>query len=260
MSSDRLAALAREVLPWVQEAGAVAHSYFVHRELSIELKGDGSPVTRADKETEEHLRRRLAGLGDTFGIVGEEFGNERTNRDQVWVIDPIDGTRAFTRGLPYWSLLLALMEKGQPVLGFLYAPALDTMATAWKGGGTTINGLAAQVSKVERYREAFVTFGSLEILERQPWADRTLSLMSSCWTCRSYGDAPSYLELMRGRCDAVIEPEGNLWDFAALKILVEEAGGKFTDIKGNDTADGGSVLATNGLLHDEILEKLHGAR
>lgn len=260
MTTEQLAALAREVLPWVQEAGAVAHAYYIHRSLSIEVKGDGSPVTKADKETEETLRRRLQSLGSRFGIVGEEFGNEGTDRDQVWVIDPIDGTRAFTRGLPYWSLLLALMEKGQPVLGIQYSPALDSMATAWKGGGTTINGRVVRVSRVETYREAFVTFGSLEILERQPWADRALSLMSTCWTCRSYGDAPSYLELMSGRCDAVIEPEGNLWDFAALKILVEESGGKFTDIRGNDTADGGSVLATNGLIHDEILKKLHGPR
>lgn len=258
MSSDRLAALAREVLPWVQEAGAVAHSYFIHRELSIEVKGDGSPVTKADKETEEHLRRRLAALGPSYGIVGEEHGAEGRDRDRVWIIDPIDGTRAFTRGLPYWSLLLALMEEGQPVLGFQYSPALDSMSTAWKGGGTTINGHVVRVSKVEKYRDAFVTFGSLEVLERQPWAPRVLNMMSTCWTCRSYGDAPSYLELMRGKCDAVIEPEGNLWDFAALKILVEEAGGKFTDIHGKDTADGGSVLATNGLMHDEILEKLHG--
>jgi histidinol-phosphatase len=101
--------------------------------------------------------------------------------------------------------------------------------------------------------------GSLEVLQRQPWAQRALRLMSSTWTCRSYGDATAFLELLRGRCDAVLEPEGHLWDFAALKILVEQAGGRFTTVLGQDTAAGGSSLATNGLLHDEILRWIRGA-
>ena len=136
MTPHELGELATKVLPAVQEAGAVAYAHFCRPEFGVETKADGSPVTRADRETEERLRSRLAFLGDAFGFIGEEFGQERADRDLVWVIDPIDGTRAFTRGLPQWALLLALLQHGQPVMGFLFAPALDVLACAWKGGGS----------------------------------------------------------------------------------------------------------------------------
>ena len=259
MSPSELSELAQQVLPLVQEAGGIAHAYFCSQELRIDTKPDGSPVTQADQETEERLRLRLAALGNSWGMIGEEYGEEGTDREFVWVIDPIDGTRAFTRGLPYWALLLALLHRGQPVLGFLLAPALGVLATAWKGGGTWVNGLPVRVSAVDSLGQSLVTIGSLEVLERQPWAKRALGLISATWTCRSFGDSTSYLDLLRGRCDAVIEPEANLWDLAPLKILVEEAGGRFTNLLGEDTAAGGSALATNGRLHDEILRWIRGA-
>lgn len=258
VSPSELRELAKEVLPLVQEAGGIAHSYFCSQELGIDTKADGSPVTQADRETEERLRVRLSALGNSFGIIGEEFGEEGADRDFVWVIDPIDGTRAFTRGLPHWALLLALLHRGDPVMGFLLAPALGVLASGWKGGGTFVNGLPVRVSTVQSLGQSFITIGSLEVLSRQPWGKHALSLMSSTWACRSYGDSTSYLELIRGRCDAVIEPEASLWDLAALKILVEEAGGRFTNLQGQDTAAGGSALATNGRLHDEILRWIHG--
>ena len=161
MSPSELRELAKRVLPLVQEAGGIAHSYFCSQELRIDTKADGSPVTRADRETEERLRLRLAALGNSFGMIGEEFGEEGTDRDFVWVIDPIDGTRAFTRGLPYWALLLALLQRNQPVMGFLLAPALGVLASAWKGGGTSVNGLPVRVSSVESLRQSFITIGSL---------------------------------------------------------------------------------------------------
>jgi histidinol-phosphatase len=258
VSPNALRELAQQVLPLVYEAGGIAHAYFCSQELGIDTKADGSPVTQADKETEERLRLRLSALGNSFGIIGEEFGEEGADREYVWVIDPIDGTRAFTRGLPYWALLLGLLHRDQPVMGFLLAPALGVLASGWKGGGTSVNGLPVRVSTVESLGQSFVTIGSLEVLERQPWGNRVLGLMNATWTCRSYGDSTSYLELLRGRCDAVIEPEANLWDLAALKILVEEAGGRFTDLQGRDTAAGGSALATNGRLHGDILRWIRG--
>jgi histidinol-phosphatase len=258
VSPSELSELAKEVLPLVQEAGGIAHSYFCSQTLRIDTKGDGSPVTQADRETEERLRLRLAALGNSFGMIGEEFGEEGADREFVWVIDPIDGTRAFTRGLPCWALLLALLHRGQPVMGFLLGPALGVLASAWKGGGTFINGLPVRVSRVASLRQSLISMGSLEVLDRQPWRKHALGLMGATWHCRSHGESTGYLELMRGRCDAVIEPEASLWDLAALKILVEEAGGKFTSLQGQDTAAGGSALATNGLLHDEILRGLRG--
>ena len=171
MSPSELRELAQEVLPLVHEAGGIAHAYFCSQELGIDTKADGSPVTQADKETEERLRLRLAALGNSFGIIGEEFGEEGADREYVWVIDPIDGTRAFTRGLPYWALLLGLLHRDQPVMGFLLAPALDVLASGWKGGGTFVNGLPVRVSTVESLGQSFVTIGSLEVLERQPWGE-----------------------------------------------------------------------------------------
>ena len=253
MTPEQLAELAKRALPAVQEAGGIAYAHFCRSGFRIETKSDGSPVTQADRETEECLRHRLALLGDGFGFIGEEFGEERVDRDLVWVIDPIDGTRAFTRGLPQWAVLLALLQRGQPLIGFLFAPALDVLAWAWQGGGTSVNGVPVKVSSVESLNRSLISVGSLETVERQPWAKRALRLMSSTWHCRSHGESTFYLELMRGRCDAVVEPEASLWDLAALKILVEEAGGRFTDLRGRDTAAGGSALATNGRLHAEIL-------
>jgi histidinol-phosphatase len=258
LSPNELSELAKRVLPLVQEAGGIAHAHFCNPVLRIDTKPDGSPVTQADKETEERLRFRLAALGNSFGMIGEEFGEEGAEQEFVWVVDPIDGTRAFTRGLPHWALLLALLERNQPVLGFLLAPALGVLAWAWKGGGTFVNGLPVRVSKVASLRQSLISVGSLEMLARQPWAKHAVGLMGATWHCRSHGESSFYLELMRGRCDAVIEPEASLWDLAALKILVQEAGGRFTDLQGRDTAAGGSALATNGLLHDEILRRLRG--
>ena len=259
MSPSELGELARKVLPLVQEAGGLAHAYFCSQDLRIDTKADGSPVTQADRETEERLRLRLAALDQSCGMIGEEFGADGADREFVWVIDPIDGTRAFTRGLPDWALLLALLHRDQPVLGFLLAPALGVLATAWKGGGTSINGLPVRVSAVDSLRQSLVTIGSLEVLQRQPWGKCAVGLMGATWHCRSHGESTAYLELMRGRCDAVIEPEASLWDLAALKVLVEEAGGRFTNLLGEDTAAGGSALATNGHLHDDILRWIRGA-
>jgi histidinol-phosphatase len=173
-----------------------------------------------------------------------------------WIVDPIDGTRKFVRGIPIFATLLALEIDGEIVVGVASAPLMADRGRRWwaaKGLGAYSEGRLLDVSKVARLEEAHVLHGGVEGWVRGGWGQRLLDLSTRCWGTAGYGDFWSHLLVAEGAADAALEPEAAVWDVAALKLIVEEAGGRFTDFAGNDSAYGGNGVSTNGLIHDAIL-------
>jgi histidinol-phosphatase len=231
-------------------------------DLEVKAKPDLSPVTDADLATEESLRNVLKRARPRDAMLGEEFGRTGVGQ-RCWVIDPIDGTKNFVRGVPVWATLIALMADGEVTVGVVSAPALARRwwgardGGAWTGRSLT-KATACQVSAISRLQDASMSFSDLDGWEQAGQLDRFVGLTRSVWRTRAYGDFWSHVLVAEGAVDVSAEPEVTLWDLAALQIIVQEAGGIFTDLAGRAAPDGGSVVCTNGLLHDEVLERLAG--
>ena len=231
-------------------AGAVALQYF-RTALQVERKLDRSPVTVADREAEQ---RAVAVLREAFpdhGILGEEFG-EQGGTGARWIIDPIDGTKSFIRGIPYFATLIALEEEGEITTGAVYAPALDDLLYARKGCGAFDARGPLRVSSVDSVSHSMLVFGGASALRSRGYWPAYGRLVDHSSRQRSYGDYFGYTFVARGQAEAMIDVDLKPWDLAALKIIIEEAGGRFTDFQGQPTAFGGSAIASNGLVHDEI--------
>lgn len=236
---------------------ALTMSRFLADDLVVEAKPDLTPVSDADRRAEEMIRDQLARTRPRDAIVGEEYGATGHSSRQ-WIIDPIDGTKNFVRGVPVWATLIALVEDGQPVVSVVSAPALQRRWWAMKGGGAQTGrsfskGRNLRVSQVAQVSDASLSYSSLG-----GWAQRGslrgfLGLSEECWRTRAYGDFYSYMLVAEGAVDIACEPELSLHDMAALVPIVTEAGGRFTDLEGTDGPFGDSALATNGLLHDDVL-------
>jgi histidinol-phosphatase len=232
-------------------------------DLAVQAKPDLSPVTDADLATEESLRNVLQRARPRDAMLGEEYG--RTGYGQrCWVIDPIDGTKNFVRGVPVWATLIALMASRQVTVGVVSAPALGRRWWAAKDGGawtgkSLTKAAACRVSEVSRLADASLSYSGLSSWERSGQLDRFVELAKTVWRTRAYGDFWSHVLVAEGAVDIAAESEVSLWDLAAVQIIVQEAGGVFTDLEGNVTPDGGSALCTNGLLHDDVLALLSGA-
>ncbi|MGV0635535.1 histidinol-phosphatase [Mycolicibacillus trivialis] len=234
---------------------------FGAQDLRVDTKPDLTPVTDADRAVEEALRDELARERPDDAVLGEEFGGTVEFAGRQWVIDPIDGTKNFVRGVPVWATLIALLGDGVPTVGVVSAPALGRRWWAATGSGAhTAVGTGAPrritVSAVTELSAASLAFSSLS-----GWADRGirdhfLALTDAVWRVRGYGDFWSYCLLAEGAVDIAAEPEVSLWDLAALDVLVREAGGTFTDLAGGAGPHGGSAVATNGPLHDRVLDQL----
>ena len=233
-------------------------SRFLAADLVVESKPDLTPVSDADRAVESLVRDRLAAARPGDAVIGEEYG-ATGDAARRWIVDPIDGTKNFVRGAPVWATLLALQVDEQIVVGVVSAPALGRRWWAARGDGawTSAPGIQTrrcQVSKVASLDDAFLSYSSIP-----GWGERQrdlLALASEAWRTRAFGDFWSHMLVAEGAVDASFEPEVSLWDLAALQPIVEEAGGRFSDLSGVDRADGGSVLCTNGRLHDEILAVL----
>jgi histidinol-phosphatase len=241
------------------EADALTLDRFGAQDLHVETKPDLTPVTDADKSAEELLRGLLIANRPDDAILGEEFGGTAVFQGRQWVLDPIDGTKNFVRGVPVWSTLIALLDDGVPTVGVVSAPALARRwwASAGEGAFTSFNGVTRRisVSGVSELDSASLSFSDLTT----GWDDRRdrfVELTDAVWRVRGYGDFWSYCLLAEGAVDVVAEPEVKLWDLAPLDILVREAGGRFTNIDGAPGPHGGSAIATNGHLHDEVLGRL----
>nr|AET51869.1 inositol-phosphate phosphatase [Marinactinospora thermotolerans] len=221
-------------------------------DLQVRDKPDRSPVTEVDTAVEEALRRMLARACPADGIIGEEYGGE--NRPgRVWVIDPVDGTKNFLRGNPVWATLIALVEDGVPTLGMVSAPALQRRWWAARGRGawTLDRGRVGRVrvSGVTRLADAYLSTTSLGTWTRFHSRAAYLRLVDACWENRAFGDFWQHCLVAEGVVDLAAEPIVGFWDIAALKVLVEEAGGDFTDLSGRRDAGITSVLASNGRVH-----------
>lgn len=239
-----------------QAAAEVIRSLY-QKNLAVTTKADASPVTEADVRAEEAIKRVLGERFPTYGFYGEETGQHSMGAENVWLVDPIDGTKSFVRECPFFSTQIALMRGGKLVLGVSSAPAYGELAWAEVGGGAYLNDKAIHVSAVTALAGAIVSTGNLKTLARSAQWPRFGELIGRISRIRGYGDFVHYHLLARGSLDVVIESDVNILDIAALTVIVREAGGQFTDLSGGEVGLGTTtVLATNGALHAGILAAL----
>lgn len=223
--------------------------------VSVERKPDRSAVTIADREAEKLLRRLIEQRYPDHAVIGEEFGTDNRQARHRWILDPIDGTNSFIRGVPFYGVLVALEIAGDPVVGVAYFPGVDEMVSAGRGLGCRWNGRAARVSGVTSLREACVAYTDARAVTSRLGEGWT-QLMRDTALERGWGDCYGHCLVATGRADIMLDPRMNPWDCAALIPIVQEAGGRFTDWKGHVTIDGGDAVSTNGTLHDEVLARL----
>ncbi|MFE9647867.1 histidinol-phosphatase [Streptomyces sp. NPDC006365] len=246
-------------------ADAATMDRFKALDLKVETKPDLTPVSEADKAAEELIRGHLQRARPRDAVLGEEYGVEGTG-PRRWVIDPIDGTKNYVRGVPVWATLIALMEASeggyQPVVGVVSAPALGRRWWAAKGHGafsgrSLTSATRLHVSRVSRMSDASFAYSSLGGWEERSLLDGFLDLTREVWRTRAYGDFWPYMMVAEGSVDICAEPELSLWDMAANAIIVTEAGGSFTGLDGRPGPHSGNAAASNGLLHDELLGYLN---
>ncbi len=260
-SKDHMTADLALALALADRADALTRARFGALDLRVETKPDLTPVTDADRTVESELRETLGRERPGDSIEGEEFGGTTTFTGRQWIIDPIDATKNFVRGVPVWATLIALLEDGVPTVGVVSAPALHRRWWAGRGQGAfaAVDGAEPRrlsVSAVADLGSASLSFSSLSGWAQRGMRDRFVDLTDAVWRVRGYGDFLSYCLLAEGAVDIAAEPEVSVWDLAALDILVREAGGQFTGLDGANGPHGGSAVATNGLLHHEVLGRL----
>lgn len=254
---DAIAELAL-ALELADAADAATMDRFRALDLVVETKPDFTPVSEADLWVEELLRDRISFARPSHGILGEEFGGEGDQRTR-WILDPIDATKNYVRGVPVWATLIALEDDGVLQVGVVSAPALQRRWWAARGRGAFVNGDAMHVSSVSTMSDAHLAYDDVASFESCGRGEQFLALTRRCWRTRGFGDFWSHMLVAEGAVDVAIEPEGlKVWDLAPLQVIVEEAGGRFTDLAGDARADGGSGVSSNGHLHDEVLAALRG--
>lgn len=236
-------------------------SRFQALDLEVSTKPDFTPVSDADRSTEELIRTQLSRARPRDSVLGEEYGITGSG-PRRWVIDPIDGTKNFVRGVPVWATLISLLDEGEPVLGVVSAPALKRRWWAMKDGGAfTGRSLAQatriQTSQVSSLHDASLSYSSLSGWRERGNLDQFLDLTEAIWRTRAYGDFWSYMLVAEGAVDCACEPDLELYDMAALVPIVTEAGGRFTSLEGEPGPFGGNALASNSLIHDDVLATLN---
>jgi histidinol-phosphatase len=231
--------------------GAVALEHF-HRGVDVQIKADRSPVSVADQEGEQAILAVLGRACPDHGLLCEESG-EQGSAARRFIVDPIDGTRNFVRGIPYWAVLVALEEDGVITAGVIHQPVSGEVYTARRGGGARLDGVPIRVSDVGDLAGATVAHGTLRIFRRRNRWDGFVRLVDATRSQRGFGDFLGYAWLAAGRVDVALGLNLKIWDLAAPKIIIEEAGGRLTDLDGTDSLTSGSALATNGLLHAAAL-------
>ena len=250
------------------EAGRLTLKYFRTASLSVERKDDDSPLTIADQEAERYLRDAIADHFPDDAIVGEEFGVTDGTSGFRWILDPIDGTKSFICGVPLYGTMVAVdwgpADKTQQrdcVIGSVYLPGLNEGIHAMSGEGAwyfsgTESPTAAHVSRKSQLRDCVLATSEVETFSERDDANAWLNLTDAMWFGRTWGDVYGYLLLATGQIDVMIDPILNLWDAAAVMPIVEEAGGTFSDWQGQRRIDSGDAVATNGLIHESVMEIL----
>ena len=231
--------------------GTIALGHY-RRGAAVSLKADRSPVTEADRAAEAAIVEVLRARCPDHGALGEELG-ESGPRGRRFIVDPIDGTRNFVRGIPTWAVLIGLEEDGLVRAGVVYQPVTGVLHTAWRGQGAYRDGERIRVSPVDTLDRALVVHSSVNFLRRSPHWDGFLRLADRTQVQRGFGDFSAYLWVAEGQGEVALSTTVKAWDVAALKVIVEEAGGRLTDLDGRTGIYGSTVLASNGLLHDAAL-------
>lgn len=231
-------------------AGALTRKWFDRGSIDFETKADGSPVTEADKAAERYLREQITLAFPTDTIVGEEEEDRQGTSGRSWIIDPIDGTKSFTRGVPLYGTLLAVIDEHGPAIGVVVLPALDEVIAAGRGLGCTHNGRATSVSEHDGSTPPYVMTSGPEYWPAQSKLGQ--AAMDDV-VLRTWGDAYGYVLVATGRAEAMVDPVGvNLWDIAPMQVIIPEAGGQVSDEDGNPWEPGKSFVASNGHVHDQV--------
>jgi len=240
-------------------AAAEVVRHYYQSNLAVTLKADKSPVTEADVETEKTIRSIIAAKFPAHGFHGEETGSSNMDAEYVWIVDPIDGTKAFVREYPMFSTQIALMHRGRLIVGVSSAPAYGELACGEIGVGAWLNERPIRVSDVDTIEGAALSTGNLKTLATGPQWPAFGRLVGRLGRIRGYGDFLQYHLLASGKIDAVVESDVNILDVGACAVIVEAAGGRFTDLAGQPlTVASASVLATNGRLHGAVLGAIAG--
>ncbi|MGH7806157.1 MAG: inositol monophosphatase family protein, partial [Candidatus Binatia bacterium] len=243
-----------------REAGAIALRSF-RTGLAVERKADQSPVTEADRACERRIVEILRERFPDYGFFGEELGKSEGAGKARWIIDPIDGTKSFIRGIPFFATLIGLEEDGEVTAGVVHAPATGELLYAARGEGAyDETGRRLRVSEITTLDRAMVSFGGMAIFQKEGWWRAFEELVARTARQRGFGDYLGSVMVARGWSEAMLELDVKAWDLAPLKILVEEAGGRFTDFSGRATIHGGSAIVTNGRIHEEVLEILRASK
>ena len=244
-------------------ADTLTRTRFGALDLRVDTKPDLTPVTDADRAVEAEVRQALGHERPDDSILGEEFGGTTNFSGRQWIIDPIDGTKNFVRGVPVWASLIALLEDGVPSVGVVSSPALQRRWWAARGQGAfaAVDGAQPRrlsVSSVAELGSASLSFSSLSGWAQRGLRARFIALTDAVWRVRAYGDFLSYCLVAEGAVDIAAEPEVSVWDLAALDILVREAGGQLTSLDGTAGPHGGNAVASNGMLQQQVLARLKG--
>lgn len=239
------------------QAGRISLGHYQNG-VQVERKADNSPVTVADRAIEQMLREKIAARWPTHGLIGEEYGMVSGSSELTWVVDPIDGTKSFMCGVPFYANLVALVDDEGPLLGVMHYPALNEMIYAARGQGCYWNGRRCQVSDVADLADAALMTTDLDILYKPPFADRCQQLVQQTYFRRTWGDSYGYALVATGRADIMLEPTLAIWDAAPLAVIMQEAGGVYTDWQGKVDIRSGSALAANSTLHQQALQILAG--
>jgi len=242
---------------FAEEAGRITLKYFQGR-FDVDTKSDATFVTTADREAEAFVRGAIESRFPGDGIIGEEFGELRPQARRRWIIDPIDGTFAFVHGVPFYGVLIGVEEGGEPLLGVIHVPPLGETTAAGRGEGCYWRGRRAQVSRTAGLKDALVSTTEMNLTGDAARAAALGRVLQAAGPGRTWGDCYGYVLVATGRADVMIDPAMHVWDCAALLPIIEEAGGRFTDWRGQRTIRGGDSVATNGLLHEGVLALLRG--
>lgn len=227
--------------------------YYFHNIPKIETKIDKTPVTKADKEAEEIIISTIKKAFPSHGFIGEEFGNDNENAEFTWIIDPIDGTKNFIHGLNFFGTVLGLKYQNEIILGVSNMPAIGELLYASVSDQTTLNGKPARVSKIDQLENCYVNFNPQHFYD-QKMVNIVQALEKRVLGMRGFGDTYGYHLVATGRADIFFEFGPKAWDISAYQIIIKQSGGKYSDFDGDELALGGTCLATNGLLHKEMLQ------
>lgn len=252
MASESLRDLREFAAELAWQAGKLTLRYF-QTAIATELKADQSPVTIADRQAERLMRELIEARYPSHSILGEEEGETRAGASYRWIIDPIDGTKTFVRGVPFYAVLVGLEREGEPVVGAINIPPTGELLHAARGEGCSYNGRRAQVSPVAYLRDALLVCTDVESMAQHGRGAAYRRMAAATKLQRTWGDAYGYVLVATGRAEVMLDPIANPWDCAALLPVVVEAGGTLTDWHGTPTIHGGEAIGSNGLVFDELL-------